>query len=66
MEKAAESSKSKRDEFVAIQYGDGEDEYDSDMENRPQYLHMELRSTSTFKDIDIDSMLEHTSFEEFM
>ena len=27
---------------------------------------MELRSTSTFKDIDIDAMLEHTSFDEFM
>ena len=27
---------------------------------------MELKSTSTFKDIDIDAMLEHTSFEEFM
>lgn len=67
MEKAAEASKAKRDEFVAVQYGDDEDhDYDSDMENRPQYLHMELRSTSTFKDIDIDSMLEHTSFEDFM
>ena len=27
---------------------------------------MELKSTSTFKDIDIDAMLEHTSFDEFM
>jgi hypothetical protein len=27
---------------------------------------MELRSTSSFKDIDIDSMLEHTTFEDFM
>jgi hypothetical protein len=27
---------------------------------------MELRSTSTFKDIDIDKMLETTSFDEFM
>ena len=27
---------------------------------------MELKSTSTFKDVDIDSMLEHTSFDEFM
>lgn len=67
MEKAAVASKAKRDEFVAVQYGDDEDhDYDSDMENRPQYLHMELRSTSTFKDIDIDSMLEHTSFDDFM
>lgn len=27
---------------------------------------MELKSTASFKDIDIDSMLEHTSFDEFM
>ena len=27
---------------------------------------MELKSTATFKDIDIDAMLEHTSFDEFM
>jgi hypothetical protein len=67
MEKGAVASKSKRDQFVAIQHGDEEDlDYDSDMENRPQYLYMELKSTSTFKDIDIDAMLEHTTFDEFM
>lgn len=27
---------------------------------------MELESTSSFKDIDIDKMLEHTSMEDFM
>ena len=27
---------------------------------------MELKSTTSFKDIDIDAMLEHTTFEEFM
>lgn len=27
---------------------------------------MELKSTTQFKDIDIDAMLEHTTFEEFM
>ena len=27
---------------------------------------MELESTSNFKDIDIDKMLEHTSMEDFM
>ena len=27
---------------------------------------MELKSTSSFKDIDIDRMLEHTTFDEFM
>ena len=27
---------------------------------------MELKSTSSFKDVDIDAMLEHTTFDEFM
>ena len=55
-------SKDKREEFVAI--SDGEDE--GDFENQPQYIFMELKSTASFKDIDIDAMLEHTTFEEFM
>lgn len=68
MEEAAMESKQKREEFVAIQFEDGQfdDDYDSDSENQKQYLFMELRSTATFKDIDIDAMLEHTTFDEFM
>jgi hypothetical protein len=27
---------------------------------------MELKSTASFKDVDIDTMLEHTTFDEFM
>jgi hypothetical protein len=27
---------------------------------------MELKSTTSFKDIDIDQMLEHTTFDDFM
>jgi len=27
---------------------------------------MELKSTASFKDVDIDAMLEHTSFDDFM
>lgn len=27
---------------------------------------MELKSTASFKDIDIDAMLEHTTFDDFM
>jgi len=27
---------------------------------------MELKSTASFKDVDIDSMLEHTTFDDFM
>ena len=41
-------------------------EYDDDYENQNEFLFMELRSTASFKDIDIDAMLEHTTFDEFM
>lgn len=68
MEEAAMKSKQNREEFVAIQYEDDQfdDEYDSDVDSQKQYLFMELRSTATFKDIDIDAMLEHTTFDDFM
>ena len=67
MKDAAIKSKESRDEFVAIQEGADDDyEYDSDVENQPQYLFMELKSTASFKDIDIDAMLEHTTFDDFM
>ena len=66
MMEAAEKSKQRRDEFVAIQYDEGEDGYDSELENQPQFLYMELKSTTSFKDVDIDAMLEHTTFEDFM
>ena len=32
----------------------------------PDYLYMELRSTASFKDIDIDAMVEMTTLDEFM
>ena len=42
-------------------------EYHSDMENQPEFLFMELKSTTSFgRDIDIDAMLEHTTFDDFM
>ena len=43
---------------------DGE-ELDDDAD-RASYLFMELTSTSSFKDIDIDKMLEHTTLDDFM
>jgi hypothetical protein len=61
MEAAAEKSKVKREEFVALQE---DDEFDAD--GAAEYLYMELKSTTSFKDVDIDAMLEHTTFEEFM
>lgn len=38
----------------------------NEKDDRPSYLYMELKSTSSFRDIDIDSMLEHTSLDELM
>ena len=39
---------------------------DDDVESRPSYLYIELESTTSFKDIDVDKMLEHTTMEDFM
>lgn len=39
--------------------------YDEDGD-RASYLYMELQSTTTFKDVDIDKMLEHTTLDDFM
>jgi hypothetical protein len=66
MKAAALKSKENRQEFVAITQEDEDLDYDSDVENQPQYLYMELKSTASFKDIDIDQMLEHTTFDDFM
>lgn len=41
------------------------DESDDD-EDTPDHLYMELRSTATFKDVDVDAMVEATTFDEFM
>jgi hypothetical protein len=54
MKEAAFQSKENREEFVAIQHEDEDVEYDEDVENQPQYLFMELKSTTSFKDVDID------------
>lgn len=39
---------------------------DEDLDNQPEFLIMELRSTAAFKDVDVDTMLEQTNFDEFM
>lgn len=64
-ERVAKRSKENRENFVSLEASEVDD-YDNDFENQPQYLYMELKSTSSFKDIDIDRMLEHTTFDEFM
>ena len=66
MKEAALKNKENREDFVSIKHEDEDLEYDSDVENQPQYLFMELKSTGTFKDVDIDEMLEHTTFDDFM
>jgi hypothetical protein len=43
-----------------------EDDSWAEKDERPSYLYMELKSTSAFRDYDIDKMLEHTSLDEFM
>jgi len=54
--------------FVKLNDQDIEDDsgaYDEDAD-RASYLYMELQSTTTFKDVDIDKMLEHTTLDDFM
>lgn len=46
--------------------GEQIDEEIEDDEDRASYLVMELQSTTSFRDIDIDKMLEHTSLDDFM
>jgi hypothetical protein len=46
---------------------DVEDDVDfEELEDRPSYIYMELESTASFQDIDIDKMLEHTTLDDFM
>ena len=42
-----------------------DDSADFDMSSK-SYIYMELESTTNFKDIDIDKMLEHTTMDDFM
>ena len=46
---------------------DDDDDFDEDdYEGRSQHLYMELQSTVSFKEIDIDKMLEHTTLDDFL
>jgi hypothetical protein len=42
-----------------------DDSGDFDLASK-SYIYLELESTTNFKDIDIDKMLEHTSMDDFM
>ena len=57
------------DQFVRLNKDDGmdleDDSADFDMESK-SYIYMELESTTNFKDIDVDKMLEHTTMDDFM
>ncbi len=52
--------------FVKLDSTAIEDETYEEDGDRASYLFMELESTSSFKDIDIDKMLEHTTMDDFM
>jgi hypothetical protein len=59
--------KAEKQAFVNLQGTEDLDEDNfEDETDRPTYLYMELQSTSSFKDIDIDKMLEHTTLDDFM
>jgi hypothetical protein len=47
--------------LVNIEETDGEEE-----EEGPSYLMLEMTSTVSFKEIDIDKMLEHTTLDDFL
>lgn len=64
IEKIADLSKNRKESLV--QMDEEADSDDSDLESRPQYLYMELESTVSFADIDIDKMMENTSMDDFM
>lgn len=49
-----------------LEEGIEDDSWQEKDDSRPSYLYMELQSTSSFRDIDIDKMLEHTSLDDFM
>ena len=61
-----EAQAEKQAPFVKIDNADLDDEALDDDSDRASYLYMELQSTSSFKDIDIDKMLEHTTLDDFM
>jgi len=52
--------------FVKLDNSEIEDEVFDDDSDRASYLFMELESTTSFRDIDIDKMLEHTTLDDFM
>ena len=66
MKRAAEAQKEQKDSFMTLDVEDVSDGEEEDFEQKAQYLYMELKSTASFKDVDIDSMLEHTTFDYFM
>ena len=75
IEDGAAKSKGQREDMTALQHEDlagkkakvsGKDDESDDDEDRPDHLFMELRSTATFKDVDVDAMVEATTFDEFM
>lgn len=63
IEKAADKQRKAKEEDLILNL---DDDPDFDEEDVPDYLYMELRSTASFGDIDIDAMVEMTTLDEFM
>ena len=53
------------DEFASSKAGKT-NRHEDEEADQAEHLYMELKSTATFKDIDIDALVETTSFDEFM
>lgn len=53
----------KRDEMYTV---DDDDFEDDDMDGRQNNVFMEIQSTVSFREIDIDKMLEHTTLDDFL
>lgn len=61
IEQLAESQVLGGEFLINIEESDGEED-----EDRPSYLMMEMMSTVSFKEVDIDKMLEHTTLDDFL
>ena len=60
IKKEAERQKGRKDEIIL------DDEDEDEFEGKSNYVYMELQSTVSFREIDIDKMLEHTTLDDFL
>lgn len=65
LDEIKDKAQAQSDEFVHMG-SDLNDDVEEDLGDRASYIFMEMESTASFKDIDIDKMLEHTTLDDFM